>query len=63
MQVTNYQIVETDFDFPSVTKKERMGEKCMLIVKVDSSIAERVLRERWVEQARDLYAKKYGQAA
>ena len=35
----------------------------MLIVKVDSSIAERVLRERWVEQARDLYAKKYGQAA
>jgi predicted flap endonuclease-1-like 5' DNA nuclease len=35
----------------------------MLIVKVDSSIAERVLRERWVEQARDLYAKKYGRAA
>jgi predicted flap endonuclease-1-like 5' DNA nuclease len=35
----------------------------MLIVKVDSSIAERVLRERWVEQARELYAKKYGKAA
>lgn len=35
----------------------------MLIVKVDSSIAERVLRERWVEQARELYAKKYGRAA
>jgi predicted flap endonuclease-1-like 5' DNA nuclease len=34
----------------------------MLIVKVDSSIAERVLRERWVEQARDLHVKKYGRA-
>ncbi|MBI1211452.1 MAG: hypothetical protein GC190_08315 [Alphaproteobacteria bacterium] len=35
----------------------------MLIVKVDSSIAERVLRERWVEQARELYSKKYGKEA
>ena len=39
------------------------GDIAMLIVKVDSSIAERVLRERWVEQARELYAKKYGKAA